>query len=121
MQATHYPPDLQCNKTVKPLTEPYAPVMIAGAPKPFSVGPMSTPVFFAFHHVQIPYEVELVRCYVDNDTLGACICSRAKQLGACTVVMAKHPKGAVVEFFVGSVTSYCVHHATCPVVVLHVG
>ncbi|MEW5306031.1 MAG: hypothetical protein WDW38_009970 [Sanguina aurantia] len=70
---------------------------------------------------KIPYEVELVRCYVDNDALGACICSRAEQLGACTVVMAKHPKGAVVEFFVGSVTSYCVHHATCPVVVLHVG
>jgi nucleotide-binding universal stress UspA family protein len=35
------------------------------------------------------------------------------------VVLAKHNRGKIKEFFVGSVTSYCVKHCKSPVVVLH--
>lgn len=42
----------------------------------------------------------------DNDSIGAVICKRAEQLNASAVVLAKHNKGAIKEFFVGSVTNY---------------
>jgi nucleotide-binding universal stress UspA family protein len=34
-------------------------------------------------------------------------CCRAEKTGAVAVVMAKHSKTALQEFFVGSVTNYC--------------
>lgn len=48
----------------------------------------------------------------DNDSIGAVICKRADQLNASAVVLAKHNKGAIKEFFVGSVTNY-VSVCTC--------
>ncbi|KIZ01705.1 hypothetical protein MNEG_6253 [Monoraphidium neglectum] len=59
------------------------------------------------------------------------ICSRAEALNAIAVVMAKasaaagsrrpeaHNKGALKEFFLGSCSSYVIHHCKQPVVVLH--
>ena len=51
--------------------------------------------------------------------IGSIICQRADQLQAALVVMAKHNKGALQEFFVGSSTTYCTHHCRSPVLVLH--
>lgn len=68
---------------------------------------------------KIPYHVEVVRSSVDNDTIGALVCKHAEQLNAAVVVMAKHTRTAVKEFFVGSVTSYCTHHCKAPVLVMH--
>ena len=69
--------------------------------------------------VQIPYQVEIVRGCVDNDSIGALLCRRAEQLNAAVLVMAKHNRGAVKEFFIGSVSNYALHHCKQPVLVLH--
>ncbi|GIL49589.1 hypothetical protein Vafri_5924 [Volvox africanus] len=67
----------------------------------------------------VSYQLELVRFATDNESIGAVICRRAEQLQASCVVMAKHNKGAVKEFFVGSVCNYCTHHCKSPVLVMH--
>jgi hypothetical protein len=51
--------------------------------------------------MQIPYQVEIVRGCVDNDSIGALLCRRAEQLNAAVLLMAKHNRGAVKEFFIG--------------------
>lgn len=68
---------------------------------------------------KVPYQIELVRFATDNDSIGAILCKRAEQLQAVAVVMAKHNKGAIKEFFIGSVTNYLTHHCKSPVVVMH--
>lgn len=68
---------------------------------------------------QIPFKLELVRFATDNDSIGAVICRRAAQLNAAAVVMAKHNKGRLREFFVGSVTNYCTHHCKSPLLIMH--
>ncbi|GBF98512.1 adenine nucleotide alpha hydrolase [Raphidocelis subcapitata] len=68
---------------------------------------------------KIPYDVHLIRCDTSTDSIGALISSRAESLQVAVVVMAKHNKGAVREFFLGSCTSYVLHHCKQPVVVLH--
>lgn len=52
----------------------------------------------------IAYKVEIVHFLTDNDSIGEAICTRADALKAATVVLAKHQRGAVAEFFMGSVT-----------------
>lgn len=42
----------------------------------------------------------------DNDSIGEAICKRGEALGAAAVIMAKHQRGAIAEFFLGSVTKY---------------
>mmetsp|Transcript_18762 Transcript_18762/g.40353 ORF Transcript_18762/g.40353 Transcript_18762/m.40353 type:complete len:161 (+) Transcript_18762:164-646(+) len=68
---------------------------------------------------KIPYRIEITKFATDNDSIGSIICKRAEQLNAAAVVMAKHSKGKLQEFFVGSVTSYCTHHCKSPVLVMH--
>ena len=51
--------------------------------------------------------------------VGSIVCKRAEQLGAAMVVMAKHNKGAIKEFFLGSSTKFCTHNCRTPVLVLH--
>ncbi|KAF8060065.1 Zeaxanthin epoxidase [Scenedesmus sp. PABB004] len=70
--------------------------------------------------LKVPFQVDIVRGCVDNDSIGALVCRRAEQVGAVAVVMAKHSRGAIKEFFVGSVTNYCAHHCKQPVLILHV-
>ena len=38
----------------------------------------------------------------DNDSIGEAVCKRAEALNAAAVVMAKHQRGKVAEFFLGS-------------------
>eukprot|EP00798_Chlamydomonas_sp_ICE-L_P025603 gene25603-11255_t len=54
----------------------------------------------------------------EDRKVGDIICKRAKDLDAM-VVMGKHPKGKVEEFFSGSSTNYCVKHCKQPVLILH--
>ena len=51
--------------------------------------------------------MEILRHSTDSDSVGSAICERASKLGAALVVLSKHNKGALKEFFVGSVTNYC--------------
>ncbi|KAL4443592.1 hypothetical protein ABPG75_011329 [Micractinium tetrahymenae] len=67
----------------------------------------------------IAYKVEIVHFLTDNDSIGEAICKRAEALNAAAVVMAKHQRGAIAEFFLGSVTKYCTHHIKQPLIVLH--
>ncbi|KXZ53365.1 hypothetical protein GPECTOR_7g1261 [Gonium pectorale] len=66
-----------------------------------------------------PFQLELTRFDTDNSSIGAVVCKRAEQLPAAVVVLSKHSRGAIKEFFVGSVCSYCVHHSKVPVLVMH--
>jgi structural maintenance of chromosome 2 len=45
--------------------------------------------------LQIPYQVDIVRGCVDNDSIGALVCRRAEQVDAVVVVMAKHSRGTI--------------------------
>lgn len=38
---------------------------------------------------------------------------------ATMIVMASHSKKPFTKFFLGSVTSYCTHHAKVPLIILH--
>jgi len=49
--------------------------------------------------------------------VGEIVCERAVDSDAVAVVMAAQGKGRVREFFVGSVTNYCLHRCASPVVV----
>ncbi|KFM29237.1 hypothetical protein F751_1613 [Auxenochlorella protothecoides] len=67
----------------------------------------------------IAYKVEIVHFLTDNDSIGEAIVTRAAALKAAAVVLAKHQRGAIAEFFMGSVTKYVTHHIKQPVIVLH--
>ncbi len=45
---------------------------------------------------------EIVHFLTDNDSIGEAVCKRAEALNAAAVVMAKHQRGAIAEFFLGS-------------------
>ena len=68
---------------------------------------------------QIAYQLEIVKFATDTDSIGSIICKRADQLNAAAVALAKHNKGQIKEFFLGSVCSYCTHHCRVPVLVMH--
>ena len=53
----------------------------------------------------------------DNQSIGEIVCERAADLEAAAVIMAASGKGRVKEFFIGSVTNYCLHRCKRPVVI----
>lgn len=68
---------------------------------------------------KIPYKVEIVHYLTDNDSIGDAICKRSDALKAAAVVMAKHQRSGITEFFLGSVTKFVTHHCKQAVIVLH--
>ena len=66
-----------------------------------------------------PHKVEIVHFSTDADSVGEVVAARAERLNASAVVMAKHNKGAVKEFLLGSTAKHLTKHCTRPVVVLH--
>lgn len=67
----------------------------------------------------IPYQVEIVHFLTDASSIGEAVCKRAAALNAAAVCMAKHQRGSISEFFLGSTTKYCTAHITSPLIVLH--
>lgn len=63
--------------------------------------------------------VHLIKAEVDANSIGKVICSKATDLHAAAVVLAKHNRGRVHDFFMGSVCKYCVQHCPCPTIVVH--
>jgi hypothetical protein len=61
----------------------------------------------------------LPACPCPPPCTGSVICKRAEQLNAVAIVVAKHNRSGVVEFFVGSCANYLTHHSKSPVVVMH--
>lgn len=62
--------------------------------------------------------VHVVKADVDTDSIGNVVCRKTGDLGAAALVMASHSKSRIQEFFLGSVTAYCCHHAPAPVLVV---
>ena len=63
--------------------------------------------------------MEIGHFLVDADSIGEAVCKRADALDAAAVVMAKHQRSAVSEFFLGSTAKYCTVHCKRALVVLH--
>ena len=61
--------------------------------------------------------VEVVPWDTSCSWVGELVCEVARDVDAVVVVMAGHGKGALRDFFVGSVTNYCVRNSPVPVVV----
>ena len=60
----------------------------------------------------------LLRHHTDaSSSIGAAICKYADTISASMIVMTKVNKLAIVKFFCGSVTRYCVAHSSVPVLV----
>jgi nucleotide-binding universal stress UspA family protein len=55
---------------------------------------------------------------VDTESVGHVLCKKADDLDAIGIVMASHNKGRMAEFFLGSVTQYCTHHAKRPIIIV---
>jgi nucleotide-binding universal stress UspA family protein len=66
----------------------------------------------------IPYQVEIVHFLTDTQSVGEAICSRAEGLHAFAIAMAKHNRGKIASFFLGSTTRYVSEHAPCPLIVV---
>lgn len=56
---------------------------------------------------------------MDTDSIGNVLCKKAQELKAVAIVMASHSKTSLQQFFLGSVTDYCTHHCSLPVLVVH--
>lgn len=61
--------------------------------------------------------VHLVKYETDTDSIGNVICKKAEELDVAIVVMARHQKSKLQEFFLGSVTAFAVAHSKVPVLV----
>jgi len=69
--------------------------------------------------VEPPPVVHIVKYETDCESVGAMLCKKAEDLKAAVTVVAKHDKTMAQQFFLGSVSNYCVQHAKQPVVVHH--
>eukprot|EP00884_Botryococcus_braunii_P019697 jgi/Botrbrau1/6410/Bobra.49_1s0027.1 len=67
---------------------------------------------------KVPYKVEIVHFATDADSIGEVVANRAEHINSPAVVVARHNRGAVSEFFLGSTTKYLTHHCKQPVVVI---
>jgi hypothetical protein len=65
----------------------------------------------------VTYKLDIIAYEMNNTSIGEVVCEKAKIIDADLVVMASHRKGRLQEFFVGSVTNYCLHHSKVPLLV----
>ena len=54
---------------------------------------------------------------IDTDAIGRVLCKKAEDLKCCAVIMAKRKQPPMKEFFMGSVSKYCVAHCEYPVII----
>lgn len=66
----------------------------------------------------VRYQVEIIHFLTDTQSIGEAICKRADGLKATIVCMAKHNRGKISEFFLGSTSKYCTVHCPCPLIVV---
>ena len=66
---------------------------------------------------KVSFKLDIVAYETNNTSIGDIVCEKANILNADCVIMASHQKGRFKEFFVGSVTNYCLHHAKIPLIV----
>lgn len=62
-----------------------------------------------------------IETYIDGGDPGPVLCERAKALGADVMVVGSRGRGAIRRVLLGSVSTYLVHNAPCPVLVVRAG
>lgn len=62
-----------------------------------------------------------VETHVERGAPGAVLCERAESLGSDVVVVGSRGRGAIRRVLLGSVSTYVVHNAPCPVLVVRSG
>jgi nucleotide-binding universal stress UspA family protein len=62
-----------------------------------------------------------VETSVERGAPGPVLCERAEALGADVVVVGSRGRGAIRRALLGSVSTYVVHNAPCPVLVVRAG
>lgn len=67
----------------------------------------------------VPYKAEILHFGTDAESVGSVVAARAKALDASGVVIAKHNKGKIAQFLLGSTAKFLTTHCEVPVVVLH--
>eukprot|EP00879_Flechtneria_rotunda_P003575 GHRR01003809.1.p1 GENE.GHRR01003809.1~~GHRR01003809.1.p1 ORF type:complete len:175 (+),score=39.74 GHRR01003809.1:47-526(+) len=62
--------------------------------------------------------VHIIKSEVDTESVGHVLCKKAEELDAAAICMASHNKGRMAQFFLGSVSQYCIHHSKRPVIIV---
>jgi nucleotide-binding universal stress UspA family protein len=62
-----------------------------------------------------------VETFVERGSPGQVLCDRAKDFSADVVVVGSRGRGAIRRVLLGSVSTYVVHNAPCPVLVIRAG
>ena len=65
-----------------------------------------------------PVPIEQLIVEGDTDNAGKAICARAAESAFDLIVVGSHGRGLIARTFLGSVSSYIVSHAPCPVLVV---
>ena len=65
-----------------------------------------------------PVPIEQLIVEGDTDSAGKAICARAAESAFDLIVVGSHGRGLIARAFMGSVSSYIVSHAPCPVLVV---
>jgi nucleotide-binding universal stress UspA family protein len=68
-----------------------------------------------------PATVETVETHVEPGEPGVVLCQRADALGVDVVVVGSRGRGAIRRALLGSVSTYVVNNAPCPVLVVRAG
>jgi nucleotide-binding universal stress UspA family protein len=67
----------------------------------------------------LPPVIHIIKFETDSDSIGTVLCRKAEELNAAVLVVARHDKSKLSQFFLGSVSQFCVEHCKRPVVVHH--
>lgn len=66
-----------------------------------------------------PPVIHIIKFETDSDSIGTALCKKAEELNAAVLVVARHDKSKLQQFFLGSVSSFCLEHSKRPVLVHH--
>lgn len=66
-----------------------------------------------------PPLVHIIKYETDSDSIGTVLCKKADELNAAVLVVSRHTKSKLQQFFLGSVSGFCVQHSKRPVLVHH--
>jgi nucleotide-binding universal stress UspA family protein len=66
-----------------------------------------------------PPVIHIIKFETDSDSIGTVLCKKADELNAAVLVVARHDKSKLQEFFIGSVSKFCIEHCKTPVLVHH--
>lgn len=66
-----------------------------------------------------PPVAHIIKFETDADSIGTVLCKKAEELKAAVLVVARHNKSKLQQFFLGSVSGFCIQNSKRPVLVHH--